>query len=259
MLAESCGNMPAVIVLARAVLGVQRCAARSVCSVLGGLLRWRSAAGASTMRSLAGWGLGPRRSQRIGRPRTRREEDWIHLACATWWDGAGMWPRRVAAELVVHCELRRGLGKRLATGPAVRPFSCPRCGSCRLASHVHDAEMDGQRRVSEARFAVPDARKRSQNTSGARMPVTSGATTYSAQLQLRGSSMLSSAEAMMCARLGACFGRPVSHAPLRSLHIHDSLCMLHCPLASPCCARDVSHRHAVVDAASGHRARAGRI
>lgn len=94
-------NVPAVIVMPRAVCRVQQCAARSACAVM---LRWRSTADVSTMRTLVGRGLGLCRRQRIVGP--------------TWWDGVKMWPRRVSAELAVQRNIRRDVVQRWAL---VRP------------------------------------------------------------------------------------------------------------------------------------------
>lgn len=60
-LADSSRAMPAVIVMARAVPGAQRCSAPPL-------------GGRRLDRSLAGHGLGPWRRQRVGCPRRRWEE-----------------------------------------------------------------------------------------------------------------------------------------------------------------------------------------
>lgn len=52
----------------------QRCAARSACSIVGRVLRWRSQesqAGVATLRAIVGGSLGPGRRQRKGRPGLR--------------------------------------------------------------------------------------------------------------------------------------------------------------------------------------------
>lgn len=72
-------------------------------SAKGRLLRWRSQAD-------VGRGLGLWKRRRVGRPTRRWEDSWVHLARETWSDAAETWPRRMAAELLVRSEFRRGLG-----------------------------------------------------------------------------------------------------------------------------------------------------
>lgn len=70
---QSWGGSPAVYATARAVGGVQHSISRSASSVVGRLIRWRSDANLSTMRTRADGRLGPWTRQRKGRPRRRWE------------------------------------------------------------------------------------------------------------------------------------------------------------------------------------------
>lgn len=88
--------------------GVQRCTARSACSVLGRPGCWRSRADASATQTFSDRGLGPRRHRRIGRPRRRWDQAWVNVAGETWWRNAGALPRKAAAELTAEAGCRHG-------------------------------------------------------------------------------------------------------------------------------------------------------
>lgn len=61
-----------------------RLAERSACSVVERLLRWRSAADVSVMRSIAGGRLGAWSRRRVGRPRGRWEDLRVKAAGESW-------------------------------------------------------------------------------------------------------------------------------------------------------------------------------
>lgn len=85
------GCQPVAIVAARAVSGVQRCAARPARSVVGRIFRWRSIADVEALKTMGDGRLGPWSRHKEGRPKLRWEVPWLSLAGSCWWDSAEGW------------------------------------------------------------------------------------------------------------------------------------------------------------------------
>lgn len=79
------GHHPAMSIMARAVAGVGASAARLATYVLGGVLRWRSAAEVHTTQSLVGKGIGPWFKHSRGRPKLPREGPRASVVGNSWW------------------------------------------------------------------------------------------------------------------------------------------------------------------------------
>lgn len=88
-------------VASRAEGGVQHCASRSTCSVLGRILRWCSSADAQAPWSLGGGSLRPLLRHKKGHPKLRRGSPLVDLAGHVCWDSAEGWQRKTSGECVV--------------------------------------------------------------------------------------------------------------------------------------------------------------
>lgn len=64
---------------------------KSVCFIIGRLIRWRSMFDVDTLRTLGGGQLGPWARREEGRPKGRSETPWIELAEQNWLDSAHWW------------------------------------------------------------------------------------------------------------------------------------------------------------------------
>lgn len=128
------GCHAAALVAARAASALQTCTARSACSIIGRVLRWRSKADAATLRAFAGGSFGPWRRQRKGRSRLRWEPHWTELSgrCGGIRARVGTGLQRPAGLWITRTPARRR-GAQISAHPLAFAATPPHASAARLA------------------------------------------------------------------------------------------------------------------------------